>query len=710
MIINRSQAFYALYLLLVTALGLIFYFSDPIPLQTLRNVTFDQFQRWQPRANQNSPVKIINIDDESLKQLGQWPWPRTRIAELISLLRDAGASAIVFDIVFPDPDPTSPKSLLNLSSIPWQNRRMLSNMPDHDQVLSAAIDKGKVVLGFALKSNETNERTFEPKAHYVGNGKSSGSYLPQFSGIVTSLPILESAADGNGALTFVSDADGIVRKTPLLLSYRNTIVPSLAAEALRIVQGINDYTLRSTSQNGGLSEIDIGKVNIPTTSKGEIWLNYSEVTPSRYIPAWKILAKNTPKISLVNQILFIGSSAQGIMDMHISPLGGVIPAVEIHAQALEQILNGSWLTRTSWSIVLEVIAITIGGLLLGMITLSSSATTSFGVATAFLASFWLGSWYAYSNWKLLIDPSIPSLMLLLTFIICSVLRHLHSERRQRWVEQAFSRYISPNLVDHLIAHPDSLELGGRRQLCSFVFTDLVDFTGLLEKMDDPSEAVALLNTYLDRMIAIAFSHQGTLDRIVGDAVAIMFSAPMLQIDHQRRAINCALDMHRFASQYCRDLNTRGISFGQTRIGVHTGEVIVGNFGGSTIFDYRALGDPVNTASRLEGANKHIGTLVCVSEATLSGCPDMSVRPIGRLLLKGKSIPLMVFEVVDINAKKAVEVKDYLTAYELMRESQGSALEVFKQLASKHPEDGLIAFHLKRLRTGKSGDLIELSEK
>jgi len=169
-------------------------------------------------------------------------------------------------------------------------------------------------------------------------------------------------------------------------------------------------------------------------------------------------------------------------------------------------------------------------------------------------------------------------------------------------------------------------------------------------------------------------------------------------------------MHRFATQYCRELKAKGILFGQTRIGIHTGEVIVGNFGGKTIFDYRALGDPINTASRLEGANKYLGTLICVSETTLSGCPDMPARPIGRLLLKGKSIPLMVFEVLDNKVTKETDIKDYITAYELMRDMQTSAIEAFRQLATKHPADGLVAFHLNRLRSGKSGDLVEFSEK
>ncbi|MDB6002309.1 MAG: hypothetical protein JWP52_4008, partial [Rhizobacter sp.] len=272
-------------------------------------------------------------------------------------------------------------------------------------------------------------------------------------------------------------------------------------------------------------------------------------------------------------------------------------------------------------------------------------------------------------------------------------------------KRAFSRYVSPNLVQYLVAHPKALELGGRRQDCSFVFTDLAGFTSLMERMD-AGEAVALLNDYLDGMIAIAFEHQGTLDRIVGDAVAIMFSAPVPQADHQRRALACGLAMQRFASRYLLDVQARGGLFCATRIGIHSGEVIVGNFGGSHMFDYRALGDAVNTASRLEGANKHLGTLVCVSQDTLQGCADAPARPIGRLLLKGKSVPLMVFEPLETPATN----DGYVRAYELMREQHPEALAAFEALAAEGCVDPLVSLHLARLRAGQTGDLVVLEEK
>jgi adenylate cyclase len=309
----------------------------------------------------------------------------------------------------------------------------------------------------------------------------------------------------------------------------------------------------------------------------------------------------------------------------------------------------------------------------------------------------------------LIDPTAPALALALVFMPTLLMRHFWSERRQRWMKQTFSRYVSPNLVEYLVANPDALELGGRRQRCSFVFTDLQGFTSLMESMD-PTAAVEVLNGYLDRMIAIAFEHDGTLDRIVGDAVAIMFSAPIEQADHEQRALRCALQMQSFASDYVDALERRGIPFCQTRIGVHTGEVTVGNFGGAAIFDYRALGDPVNTAARLEGANKHLGTRICISDATLAGCPDARARPIGRIRLAGRASYLMVHEPLTSTSGQGDVDHDYQRAYELMRTGSEAALADFESLATRRPEDRLVALHLSRLRAGRRDDAIDISEK
>lgn len=685
------------------------YLWDPLPLQIVRNATFDQFQRLQPRLYRDAPVRIIAIDDDSLNRLGQWPWPRTRIAELLTLLQAAEPAAIAVDIIFAEKDRTSPQAMLDFWQLSAEKRQLLGKLPDHDAVLAEAVRHSTAVLGFALSAAPSAPASAPPaiKARYVQIGPSPLPALPLFQGALSALPILETAAAGNGALTFIADADGVIRKVPLLLRYQNSLVPSLTAESLRLAQKADNYTLRSQAE--GLAEIGIGGIRVPTTAGGETWIHYSQPDSRRYIPAWQVLAGRIDSSQLRGNILLIGASAQGLMDLRFSPLGGIIPGIEVHAQALEQILGGIFLIRPDWAIAWEMLVIVLGGLLIGAIALGRGAILSFfGFALALLL-LWAGAWHAYTAFRYLLDPTVPSLMLLTVFLFTSIFRHIYSERSQRWVKQAFSRYISPNLVDYLISHPEELELGGQRQTCSFVFTDLADFTSLMENLD-PGQAVSLLNTYLENMIAIAFSHQGTLDRIVGDAVAIMFSAPVKQADHRRRAIQCALDMQRYAGRYAAELNAQGIAFGQTRIGVHSGEVIVGNFGGKTIFDYRALGDVVNTASRLEGANKYLGTLICASAATLSGCADIAKRRIGHLLVKGKSIPLEVYEPLDSRSLDFSALTAYRAAHALMRADRPEAVSAFRQLAASYPGDKLAAFHLQRLLAGQTGDLIELSQK
>lgn len=688
------------------------FLANPLPLQVMRNAVFDQYQRWGPRTFQETPVRIIDIDDESLSKLGQWPWPRTRVAELVYKLQSVGAAAIAFDVIFAEPDRTSPSAMLGVWNPPSGLRSSISALPDHDAIFAKTISQGGVVLGHALQREGNPPEHFAKPYSTIMLGGSPLPFLSKFKGSVTPLRNLQDAAAGIGVVSFNPDSDGIVRRVPLMLRMGDEAVPSLTAEALRVAQDERNFFIKTNEATGdGLEEIRIGALTIPTTANGELWIHYTKPVPERYIPVWKVLAGEVPEEQLSGHILLIGTSAQGLMDLRFNPLGRIMPGVEAHAQALEQVFANDYLSRPGWAHGLEMFIILVGGLLVGFIGISVGAVFS---ATATVAIFgltgWAG-WYAFSNHGLLIDPVMPGITILITFILASLYHHMSSERRQRWVKQAFARYVSPNLVSHLVDHPEQLELGGRRQECSFIFTDLAGFTSLMEKID-PVEAVSLLNNYLDEMIGIAFRNDGTLDRIVGDAVAIMFSAPVIQTDHRQRALKCAIEMHRFAKKYADDISARGIPFGQTRIGVHTGEVIVGNFGGTTIFDYRALGDPINTAARLESVNKHLGTLVCISESTLSGQPDLPVRSVGRLVLKGKTKALMVYQPIIVPEGDVSPDKDipYENAYALMRDEKPEALQAFENLVSERPDDPLVKLHLGRLRAGEHGDRIVMASK
>ena len=692
-------------------IGVLMYLAEPPALKVLRNVVFDQYQRWHPRTYVATAVRIIDFDDESLRRIGQWPWPRTTIAALIDKLRDAGAVSIGFDVIFAETDRTSPKSMVEIWNAKGDIRDKLLAIPDHDEVMVQALKGGRVTLGFAGTRDEKGGRLPAIPSRMVNVGEPALPYLRPFASAVSSLNVLEEAAAGVGALSFSPDADGVVRRVPLLFRIGDKALPSLVTESLRVGMNQRVINVKTDANNMvGVQEIRIANMVVPTTREGEMWVHYTRPVAERTIPAWQIFEGKYPRGSLEGFVTLVGTSAQGLMDLRSSPMGTIMPGIEAHAQALEQILTETYLERPSWGLSIEMFALIAGGLLIGVVALTTRALVSAGFTAILIACALAFAWWMFVKEGLLFDPVTPSLGLLITFILGSVIKHMSSEREQRWVREAFSRYVSPNRVDYLVDNPGQLELGGRRQECSFVFTDLEDFTGLMEKMD-PGAAVSLLNAYLDRMVAIAFASGGTLDRIVGDAVAIMFSAPVVQADHRERAYKCALEMHAFASGYSADLIAKGTPFGKTRIGVHTGEVIVGNFGGSTMFDYRALGDPVNTAARLEGANKYLGTTVCVSEATLSGVQGAVVRSIGRLVVKGKTKALMVYEPVTPGANVlAARDADYDAAFELLRQGAPQALPAFEQLAREREYDELVAMQVNRLRAGAVDDQIKLDEK
>jgi adenylate cyclase len=699
---------------LVSAGALALWLLDPVPMQSLRLAQFDQFQRWYPRPDTPAAVRVVDIDEASLQAYGQWPWPRTRLAELVQRLQAAGAAAIVFDVLLAEPDRTSPAAMAQL----WQNPQashFLKDLPDHDALLAQALVNKAVVLGSSLRHGDApaGASAAAPALPYRIVSAGSGQalpWLPRFEQAVWPLAELRVTAAGVGATNFAADGDGVVRRVPLLLRLGDQIVPTLSAEALRVAQGARNYLLRSTE--AGVQDVRIGTQVVPTNAHGEIWLHYPEHQAQRFVSAAQVLAGRLVEDQWQDHIVLIGSSAAGLMDLRFNPMGQVMPGVQSHALALEQILTGQYLQRPAWASGAEALLLLFGALAVGLIGLQASARRSAAITALLLAVLLGGAWYAFVAQHLLLDALNPALAILLSFGVASGIHHFVSERERAWVRAAFSRYVSPNRVAHLMAHPEQLQLGGQRQVCSFVFTDLAGFTRMLEG-SDPARLVTMLNDYLEAMLAIAFRHEGTLERIMGDAVAVLFSAPVPQPDHRQRALDCALEMDAFASAYAARLQAQGVAWGHTRIGVHCGEVIVGNFGGKTLFDYRALGDPINTAARLESVNKHLGTRMCVSQAILDGCPGAPVRAVGRLLLKGKSQPLHAYEPLAATvAADCAAPADYAAALHLLQQGAAPqlALERFETLAARHPHDPLVALHLQRLRHGARDDLIVMAEK
>jgi adenylate cyclase len=380
--------------------------------------------------------------------------------------------------------------------------------------------------------------------------------------------------------------------------------------------------------------------------------------------------------------------------------------VYLHAIAVNNILRGDGL---------EVLAPRIRALFaLPLALVMALATISLGLPGAIMTSLlsaaaWTISAVLLFDQNLILPLLLPLMAGFLSLVLVLGLRFVFLDKDARFLRKAFSSYVAPALVDQLVKHPDKLKLGGERREMTFLFTDLAGFTSLIEQQD-PDEAVYLLNAYLDQMTQIAKRHGGTIDKVVGDALCVIFSAPLDQSDHAKRAVDCALEMDLFASGFAMEQQAEGIPFGQTRIGVNSGSAIIGNFGGNEFFDYTAHGDAVNTAARLESVNKQFGTLLAVSGETVRRCPDFSGRLIGHLILKGKTQATEVYEPICNEAEQSELFAKYASAFDLLEREEAGAKAAFSALAKEFPDDGLTQFHLSRLNSGQTGAVIELQSK
>ena len=307
------------------------------------------------------------------------------------------------------------------------------------------------------------------------------------------------------------------------------------------------------------------------------------------------------------------------------------------------------------------------------------------------------AWRAFTAGGLLLDPSLALAASVLGGATATLARYLLAERDARRLRHAFAHYLSPSLVDALARDPGRLRLGGELRPMTFLFTDLEGFTSLVETAD-PTLIVSLLNQYLDGLCSIAMDHGGTVDKIVGDAVHLMFNAPLDQPDHASRGVHCALAMDVFAQNFAEEQRSRGIAFGVTRIGVNTGPAVVGNFGGSRRFDYTAHGDAINVAARLEAANKTLGIRICVARSTVDEVAGIAFLPVGSLMLKGKRQPLEAF-MPEAAAGSSAWGAAYRELFARLAAGDEAAALDLLALHARHPDQPLLAMQARRMRAG-----------
>ena len=631
--------------------------SEPGPLVQLRTYVFDQYLRLKPRDYEPAPVRVVDIDDDSLERFGQWPWPRTLFAELVNRLDQLGAGAMAFDILFVDPDRTSPSRLIKtLPEIASDNAVVgkLESLPDHDGVFADAMGHAPVVIGFAPRAKEHN-RLPQAKATFAIAGDDPVPWVAHYGGAGSSLPMLEAAAAGNGSLGIREERDGIVRQVPLIIAVEGHLYPSLDLEALRVAQGARSYVVKSTGANGvtgfgqhaGLNSIKVGSVAVPTDADGTLWVHFTPHEPERFVPAWKILDGSVDPDLIKGNIVVIGTTAEGLKEFRPTPLDPAAAGVEIHAQLLEQMLLGDNVQRPDWARGAEIAFMLEIALVLVLLLPRIGARWTFFLGGAAVAPVVAGSWYAYVNYHWLLDPVFPALVGLLVYLSSSAVLLFRTETERRHVRHAFSRYLAPAIVERLADHPEQLVLGGEERELTLMFSDIRGFTTISEGLD-PQGLTEFLNRYLTPMTGIIMSHQGTVDKYMADGIMAFWNAPLDDPAHAEHACRAALAMRaelaRLNDAWREEAVSAERAFHEVRIGIglNTGRCVAGNLGSEQRFDYSVLGDDANLASRLEGQTKTYHVDIIIGERTADRVPQMALLELDLIQVVGKAIPTRIF--------------------------------------------------------------------
>jgi adenylate cyclase len=639
---------------------------DPSPVARMRSLVFDAYQRLDPLAFDPSlPVRIVDIDEDSLKAIGQWPWPRTVLADLVNKLAQGGAAAIGFDMVFPEPDRMSPANTLRY----WPDtealaglREEIEKLPSNDRVFAEAIGNAPVVLGFIAAPQGTSMP--EVKAGFAHGGDDPKLFAPHYPGAAASLKELQDPAQGSGSLNWIPEHDQIIRRMPMMVTVGDTLYPSFAADMLRLAQGASTYVVKSSGASGekafgektGIVKIRVGDFEVPTEANGQMWIRFTPESKERYLPAWKVLNGEVGKEDLEGRILLIGTSAAGLLDLRATPLEASVPGVSLHAQAIEQILQGAFLQRPDFATAAELFYILALGILIAFLIYRLGALGSAVVGGAAVATVIGISWYAFDTLGWLVDPIYPAIALTAIYLVGTLVIFLRTERERNRVRHAFSHYMAPALVERLADDPSRLKLGGETRDMTLLFSDVRGFTTISEGLD-AEELTRFLNSLFTPLSNIILDEQGTIDKFMGDAVMAFWNAPLDDKSHPSHACNAALRMMRemetLNERWREEAEAKGRPYRPVRLGIglNTGVCCVGNLGSETRFDYSVIGDNVNVASRLEGQSKTYDVGTVVGESTTARAPDFAFLELDLLKVKGKTEATRIFALLGDNALK-----------------------------------------------------------
>jgi adenylate cyclase len=626
-------------------------FWDPPLVEAARLRVFDQLQRWFPKpVPEETPVVIVDIDDASLAEIGQWPWPRTVFVDLIDRLREQGAAAVVFDVLFAEADRLSPPLLAPLiERTSPRAAAVLRTLPSNEQAFAEALQRLPAVLGEAgtITAHGRLQGGVTPPAKVAWLGGDTRPLLPTYPHGISALPMLAAAAAGLGVVSITPEVDGVVRRAPTLATIGGRTMPSLAFETVRLAAGAETVVVHGDEY--GIVAVQVGALRVPTDRDGRVWLHFTPRRSELYLSFQEVLTGSAPPDRLAGQIVLVGSSAVSLGDIRVTPVAGNTPGVEVQAQLVESFLDGTLLQRPAALVNAEQLTVLVGGLLLAWFGMRLPAAVFPGLVAIVLALAAAITLLGLVRLRLLIDAVYPAFAFGLLLFWLAMAKYIREESRRRSLRDAFGHYLAPVMVDRLVGNPSALTLSGERKVLTVLFSDIRGFTGLTERYAaDPEGMTALLNRYFTAMTEEILEHEGTIDKYIGDAIMAFWNAPLDDPDHPRHACAAALAMMRRLDELNAALATeftaRGETFVPLRIGIglEMGASFVGNLGSAQRFNYSVIGDSVNVAARLESSSKVYGFPIIVGEGVRSACADWAFLRLDTVQLRGRQQATGVF--------------------------------------------------------------------
>ena len=705
----------------MTILCLGLFVSGPAFIQAISNYAYNSLLRRIHDPPKSNRVAIVDINDASLREYGQWPWPRYLIARLTDRLVEGGAAVIAFDVVFPEEDRTSPRLLeKDINDHLGRNIRLEGipdDLEDFDQVFAESLAKGKTILGCGMHPCDAPATNVDASADaaYIsrlflrGPAVSVNEFLMQADDITVSHPRLIRASS-TAFFNAQVDIDGIVRSNPLVWAFGpNRIYPALALEAVRMYWDADKVSIEYDEQ--GITRIGIRDLVIPTDKAGRLVVNYRSIQEDAKTgfvssfpthPAADILSGRLNASILDGKIVFIGASAIGLKDIKASPLTEYLSGVEVHATMVDNMLCGDMLWKPYWIEGVHAVAIVVMGVFLTILVYHGRSWLSFAVSCIAVAVSMRTSLLLLDKYQLVFVPVWTVLSVLVIYSVLTMIKFWQEELQKKKVRNMFGTMVSQDVLRYLENNPGSFSLTGQRAEATMLFSDVAGFTTISESLA-PERLLDLLNRYLSPMTHIIMERNGYVDKYEGDAIMAEWGVPFATDDHATQACLAAIEQMEKLDELREPLYKE---FGHrlfVRIGVNTGTVTAGNMGSDKKLQYTVLGDAVNQAARFEPANKDYATRIIIGETTYRGAGDaVETRLLDKIIVKGKTKPIQIYELLcrkgDLEESKAKVARLYEKALALHWDRQwDEALALVEEALGIAPDDGPSTLLRDRIR-------------